>query len=80
MNAPLEAGLDPCVLASVRDGVRTITMNRGDRFNGLSTAMIAALDAALDRAMQHKPKGHDFMLDRDHAGPALNRHMSVTGG
>ena len=40
----------------------------------------AALDAALDRAMQLKPKGHDFVLDRDHTGPALNRHMSVTGG
>jgi cyclic pyranopterin phosphate synthase len=40
----------------------------------------SALDAALDRAMQLKPKGHDFVLDRDHAGPALSRHMSVTGG
>jgi cyclic pyranopterin phosphate synthase len=40
----------------------------------------AALDPALDRAMQLKPKGHDFVLDRDHAGPALSRHMSVTGG
>ncbi len=39
-----------------------------------------ALDAALDRAMQLKPKGHDFVLDRDHAAPALSRHMSVTGG
>jgi len=39
-----------------------------------------ALDAALDRAMVLKPKGHDFMLDRDHKGPALSRHMSVTGG
>jgi GTP 3',8-cyclase len=39
-----------------------------------------ALDAALDRAMQLKPKGHDFVLDRDHDGPALSRHMSVTGG
>ncbi len=39
-----------------------------------------ALDAALDRAMALKPKGHDFMLDRTHAGPALARHMSVTGG
>ncbi len=38
------------------------------------------LDAALDRAMQLKPKGHDFVLDRDHTGPALSRHMSVTGG
>jgi cyclic pyranopterin phosphate synthase len=39
-----------------------------------------ALDAALERAMQLKPKGHDFVLDRGHATPALARHMSVTGG
>jgi cyclic pyranopterin phosphate synthase len=39
-----------------------------------------ALDTALDRAMQIKPKGHDFVLDRDHRAPALARHMSVTGG
>jgi GTP 3',8-cyclase len=39
-----------------------------------------ALDAALDRAMQLKPKGHDFVLDRSHTGPALSRHMNVTGG
>jgi GTP 3',8-cyclase len=39
-----------------------------------------ALDSALDRAMQLKPKGHDFVLDRSHTGPALARHMSVTGG
>ncbi|MHB1109484.1 MAG: GTP 3',8-cyclase MoaA [Devosia sp.] len=39
-----------------------------------------ALDAALDRAMVLKPKGHDFVLDRTHTGPALERHMSVTGG
>jgi len=39
-----------------------------------------ALDAALDRAMLLKPKGHDFVLDRSNGGPALGRHMSVTGG
>jgi GTP 3',8-cyclase len=39
-----------------------------------------ALDAALDRAMLLKPKGHDFVLDRAHTTPALGRHMSVTGG
>jgi cyclic pyranopterin phosphate synthase len=38
------------------------------------------LDAALDRAMALKPKGHDFILDRSHTGPSLSRHMSVTGG
>jgi cyclic pyranopterin phosphate synthase len=39
-----------------------------------------ALDAALDKAMYLKPKGHDFVLDRAHTGPAVMRHMSVTGG
>ena len=39
-----------------------------------------ALDEALDLAMRIKPKGHDFVLDRDHTGPALARHMNVTGG
>ncbi|HEY4203341.1 MAG TPA: GTP 3',8-cyclase MoaA [Devosiaceae bacterium] len=39
-----------------------------------------ALDEALDRAMLLKPKGHDFVLDRTHTTPALERHMSVTGG
>lgn len=38
------------------------------------------LDAALDQAMILKPKGHDFVLDREHTAPALSRHMSVTGG
>ena len=48
MNAPLEAGLQPLVLAESADGICTLTLNRGDRFNPLSTSMIAALDAALD--------------------------------
>ena len=46
----------------------------------LRTSGPTALDAALERAMQLKPKGHDFVLDRTHTGPALARHMSVTGG
>ncbi|RYE11469.1 MAG: GTP 3',8-cyclase MoaA [Hyphomicrobiales bacterium] len=51
-----------------------------DLRQALRTDGPAALDAALDRAMQLKPKGHDFILDRSHTGPALSRHMSVTGG
>jgi cyclic pyranopterin phosphate synthase len=51
-----------------------------DLRQALRTDGPAALDAALDRAMLLKPKGHDFMLDRDHTGPSLSRHMSVTGG
>jgi cyclic pyranopterin phosphate synthase len=40
------------------------------------TALIAAIEEAIGR----KPKGHDFMIDRRHQGPAVGRHMSVTGG
>jgi enoyl-CoA hydratase/carnithine racemase len=49
MNAPLEAGLEPYVQADTREGVCALTMNRGDRFNPLSRAMIAALEVELDR-------------------------------
>ncbi len=35
---------------------------------------------AIDEAISRKPKGHDFVIDRDHQGPAVARHMSVTGG
>jgi cyclic pyranopterin phosphate synthase len=38
------------------------------------------LDAAIDEAIARKPKGHDFLIDRRHQGPALSRHMSMTGG
>ncbi|WP_439329153.1 GTP 3',8-cyclase MoaA [Ciceribacter ferrooxidans] len=38
------------------------------------------LAAAIDEAISRKPKGHDFIIDRDHRRPAVARHMSVTGG
>lgn len=38
------------------------------------------LAAALEEAMRLKPKGHDFVVERMRAGPAVTRHMSVTGG
>ncbi len=38
------------------------------------------LNAAIAEAIGRKPKGHDFVIDRDNGGPALSRHMSVTGG
>ncbi|MFI5410160.1 GTP 3',8-cyclase MoaA [Kaistia sp. UC242_56] len=40
----------------------------------------ALLSAAIDEAIGRKPKGHDFIIDRDHRRPALGRHMSMTGG
>lgn len=39
----------------------------------------AVLDQAIDAAIGRKPKGHDFIIDRE-ARPAVPRHMSVTGG
>nr|WP_105382187.1 GTP 3',8-cyclase MoaA [Neorhizobium alkalisoli] len=38
------------------------------------------LSAAIDEAITRKPKGHDFIIDRQHNRPAVARHMSVTGG
>lgn len=39
-----------------------------------------ALDAALDAAMLAKPLRHNFTIAERDAAPAVERHMSVTGG
>lgn len=54
--------------------------DRVDLRAALRTQGLDGLDAALDRAMILKPKGHDFVIGRTHTAPALARHMSVTGG
>ncbi|MFC5443929.1 GTP 3',8-cyclase MoaA [Rhizobium halophytocola] len=51
----------------------------------LRTALRASEDDAylsnvIDEAIGRKPKGHDFIIDRKSKGPAVSRHMSVTGG
>jgi cyclic pyranopterin phosphate synthase len=38
------------------------------------------LHQAIRKAISHKPRGHEFVIDRAGARPALERHMSVTGG
>lgn len=38
----------------------------------------AAVDAAMDRLLAGKPRGHDFRIGTGQ--PAVKRHMSVTGG
>ena len=38
------------------------------------------LSQAIDEAIGRKPKGHDFIIDRQTRRPAVSRHMSVTGG
>lgn len=40
----------------------------------------ALVAEAIDAAIVHKPKGHDFIIDRRHSRPGVRRHMSVTGG
>jgi cyclic pyranopterin phosphate synthase len=40
----------------------------------------AALNAQLDRAMALKPLRHDFAIAERNAAPAVQRHMSLTGG
>ncbi len=40
----------------------------------------APVEAAIRAAIDRKPKGHDFIIDRRHDGPSVSRHMSVTGG
>ncbi|MGH6793108.1 MAG: GTP 3',8-cyclase MoaA, partial [Methyloceanibacter sp.] len=39
----------------------------------------ALLHAAIDEAIARKPKGHDFVIDRDEK-PSVARYMSATGG
>lgn len=38
------------------------------------------LNEAITEAIGRKPKGHDFVIDRQQNKPAVSRHMSVTGG
>lgn len=45
-----------------------------------ATADNALLQSAIDEAISRKPKGHDFVIDRRSKRPAVQRHMSVTGG
>ncbi|WP_456632012.1 hypothetical protein [Bradyrhizobium sp. URHC0002] len=40
----------------------------------------AELVRVINQAIRDKPRGHDFVIDRTGASPALSRHMSATGG
>jgi len=84
MNAPVEAAVNPFVLSDTRDGVRTLTMNRGERFNALSRGMLDALESELDAAAADDDvrvvvlaalgrgfcAGHDLKELRTQEGPA----------
>ncbi len=38
------------------------------------------LHSIIDDAISRKPKSHEFVIEPGNSSPALNRHMSVTGG
>ena len=89
MNAPLDSALAPFVLAASSDGVATLTLDRGDRYNALSRDMIAALEAELDRLAADKDTrvvvlaangkgfcaGHDLKELRAHPDVAWQRDL-----
>src|SRR5246127_4014007 len=74
----------PLVLRIGEGAVRTLTLNRGERFNPLSSATIAALQAEIDAAAEDENvrviilaalgpgfcAGHDLKEMRAHAGDA----------
>jgi enoyl-CoA hydratase/carnithine racemase len=49
MNAPLDVAVAPYVLTRTEHGICRLTLNRGDRYNPLSRAMIAALQSEVAR-------------------------------
>jgi enoyl-CoA hydratase/carnithine racemase len=81
MNAPSTTEVEtPYVLRNDADGIATLTLNRGDRLNPLSSAMLAALQGELERvaadasiravilagAGKHFCAGHDLREMRTH--------------
>lgn len=81
MNAPAKAELQGAyVLRQDAEGIATLMLNRGDRLNPLSTEMLSALQAELDRvaadasvrvvvlagAGKHFCAGHDLREMRAH--------------
>ena len=85
MNAPTAAEVQaPFVVRSDADGIATLTLSRGDRLNPLSSAMLGALQSALDEvagdasvrvvilagAGKHFCAGHDLREMRSHPDKA----------
>jgi enoyl-CoA hydratase/carnithine racemase len=89
MNPSNDSAPEPLVLTATTDGVCTLTLNRGDRFNPLSRAMIAALETELDRLATDKEArvlvlaangrgfcaGHDLKELRAHPDAAWQREL-----
>lgn len=54
--------------------------SRLDLRSALRAGDAQELDRLLDLAMHRKPQRHNFAIDQRGATPAVDRHMSVTGG
>lgn len=52
----------PLVLRTDKEPGRTLTLNRGERFSPLSSAMIAALQAELDAAATEVAEGAEVAV------------------
>lgn len=90
MNAPNKSEVEaPYVLRADKGGIATLTLNRGERMNPLSTAMLSALQAELDRlaedrgarvvvlagAGKHFCAGHDLREMRAHPDKAWQKAL-----
>jgi enoyl-CoA hydratase/carnithine racemase len=90
MNTFIQTDVEaPYVLREDRDGVATLTLNRGDRMNPLSTAMLSALQAEIDRlsrsteigvvvlrgAGKHFCAGHDLREMRAHPDKRWQKNL-----
>ena len=89
MNAPIDSNVIPYVLSDTRDGVCTLTLNRGERYNPLSSAMLEALEHELDEiAVREEVRavviaangkgfcaGHDLGELRSHPDEAWQREL-----
>jgi enoyl-CoA hydratase/carnithine racemase len=90
MNAPGKGEVEaPYVLRSDKGGIATLTLNRGERMNPLSAAMLAALQNEIDRladddamkvvvlagAGKHFCAGHDLREMRQHPAKKWQRAL-----
>ena len=90
MNAPSKTEIEaPYVLREDKEGVATLTLNRGDRLNPLSREMLAAIQSELDRlaedkvarvvvlagAGKHFCAGHDLREMRAHPDKAWQKAL-----
>ena len=81
MNAPSKTEVEaPYVLREDKSGVATLTLNRGDRMNPLSTAMLSALQIEIDRLAKDRSATSDraARANADRSKPLTASSCSVT--